>query len=292
MTQERRADFILVATTMLAAAGWIFSKEAIQGLPPFGFIGSRFLLASFFLLPFCYTALRKMSLNDLVRAMGVGCLLGSALLLWVYAISVSDTLGEGAFIMSLSMLFVPLLAWPLFKQQPPRMFWFALPVAMTGLLLLSSANGWQQSSSQLWFVLAALMVAIHFNVNSCLAQRIPPLLLTSIQLFVTGLMGVVASLNLETWPEQVNIDIWSWFAMSVLIATSLRYVMLTTGQKYTTASNAAIIMLLEPVWTVVLSILWYGEQMPMNKLLGCSLILSALLFYRGGTRLIAKLLAA
>ena len=136
------------------------------------------------------------------------------------------------------------------------------------------------------------MVAIHFNVNSCLAQRIPPLLLTSIQLFVTGLMGVVASLNLETWPEQVNIDIWSWFAMSVLIATSLRYVMLTTGQKYTTASNAAIIMLLEPVWTVVLSILWYGEQMPMNKLLGCSLILSALLFYRGGTRLIAKLLAA
>lgn len=46
MNLERRADLILVATTILAAAGWIFSKEAIQGLPAFGFIGLRFVLAS------------------------------------------------------------------------------------------------------------------------------------------------------------------------------------------------------------------------------------------------------
>lgn len=292
MTQERRADFILVATTMLAAAGWIFSKEAIQGLPPFGFIGSRFLLASLILLPFCYSSIRKVTRSDLIRAMAVGGLLGSALLLWVYAISVSDTLGEGAFIMSLSMLFVPLLAWPLFRQKPPGIFWLTLPVAMAGLLLLSLGKGWQQSSSQLWFVVAAVIVALHFNFNSRFAQRIPTLLLTSIQLFITGLMGMAASLGLEQLPEQVTLDIWGWFAMSVLIATSLRYVMMTTGQKHTTAANAAIIMILEPVWTVVLSMVWYAEEMPVSKLLGCSLILTALLFYRGGARFMAKLKAA
>ncbi|MCW8330177.1 EamA family transporter [Photobacterium sp. SDRW27] len=292
MTLEHRADFILVATTMLAAAGWIFSKQAIQGLPPFGFIGSRFVLASVFLLPFCYKALRKVNRGDLLRAMSVGCLLGSALLLWIYAISVSDTLGEGAFIMSLSMLFVPLIAWPLFKQRPPRMFWFSLPIAVAGLVLLSSASGWQQSASQIWFVLAAVMLAVHFNFNSRFSQRIPTLLLTCTQLFVTGLMGLVASLAFETWPEQVSIDIWGWFAMSVLIATSLRYVMQTSGQKHTTAANAAIIMVLEPVWTVVLSMVWYGEQMPMNKLLGCSLILLALLFYRGGAKIMERLSTA
>ncbi|MGF1760861.1 DMT family transporter [Photobacterium sagamiensis] len=290
MTQDRRADLILVATTMLAAAGWIFSKEAIQGLPPFGFIGLRFVLASFFLLPFCYSSLRKVSRGDLGRAMGVGCLLASALLLWIYAISESDTLGEGAFIMSLSMLFVPLVAWPLFKHRPPRMFWFSLPFAVAGLVLLSLGNGWQQSASQIWFVLAAVMLAVHFNFNSRFAQRIPTLLLTGIQLFVTGIMGLGVSLSIETWPEQVNIDIWGWFAMSVLIATSLRYVMQTTGQKNTTTANAAIIMVLEPMWTVFLSIIWYGEQMPLNKWLGCTMILLALLVYRGGTKIMAKLL--
>ncbi|MGF1731080.1 DMT family transporter [Photobacterium kasasachensis] len=292
MTLDRRADLILIATTMLAAAGWIFSKEAIQGLPPFGFVGTRFVLASMFLLPFCFSALKKVSRGDLFRAMGVGCLLGSALLLWIYAVSVSDTLGEGAFIMSLSMLFVPLVAWPLFRQRPPRMFWFSLPLAFGGLMLLSLGGGWQQSASQIWFGLAALMLALHFNFNSRCAQRIPALLLTCIQLFVTGSMGLVASLSFETWPQHVGLDIWGWFAMSVVIATSLRYVMQTTGQKHSTAANAAIIMVLEPVWTVFLSILWYGEQMPINKVLGCTLILMSLLIYRGGAKIMAKLKAA
>ncbi|UTV30346.1 DMT family transporter [Photobacterium atrarenae] len=292
MTLDRRADLILIATTMLAAAGWIFSKEAIQGLPPFGFIGARFVLASLCLLPFCYSALKQVKRRELIRAMGVGCLLGCSLLLWIFSISVSETLGEGAFIMSLSMLFVPLIAWPLFRQRPPRMFWWSLPLAVGGLMLLALGGaGWQQSASQLWFLCAALTLALHFNVNSRVVRHVPPLLLTCIQLFVTGMIGWVASLSFETWPETILLSTWGWFAMSVLLATSLRYVMQTTGQKHSTAANAAIIMVLEPVWTVVLSILWYGETMPIHKFLGCCLILSALLFYRSGPVILSWLKA-
>ncbi len=96
--------------------------------------------------------------------------------------------------------------------------------------MLSLGGGWQQSASQIWFGLAALMLALHFNFNSRCAQRIPALLLTCIQLFVTGSMGgLVASLTFETWPQEIGLNIWGWFAMSVVIATSLRYVMQTTG---------------------------------------------------------------
>ncbi|MDF2153470.1 DMT family transporter [Vibrio sp. CAU 1672] len=291
MTQERRADIILVFTTILAAAGWIFSKEAIQGLPPFGFIGLRFVLASACLLPFCYRHFRQIESTDIYKAMGVGTLLGSALLLWIYAISVSDTLGEGAFIMSLSMLFVPLIAWLLFKQSPNRLFWLALPVALAGLLMLSLGGGvdWEASSSQVWFLAAALMLAVHFNFNGKYARRIPTLLLTCLQLFMIGCMGLLASLLTETWPEAVSDTTWMWFSLSMLVATSLRYVMQTAGQKHSTAANAAIIMILEPVWTVVLSVIWYSEQMPMHKLSGCLMILSALLLYRGAPLLFRRL---
>ena len=117
---ERKATVILVATTMIAALGWIFSKETIQGLPPFGFIGARFTIASLCLLPLCYRPLLKANLKDVLSAGGVGLLLGSAVMTWIYAISISDTLGEGAFIMSLSMLFVPIVAWVMFRQQIGR----------------------------------------------------------------------------------------------------------------------------------------------------------------------------
>ena len=103
MNSESKAAWILVATTALAGLGWIFSKETIQGLPPFGFVGLRFVVASICLLPFCFKSLKQLSLKQLTQAMGGGCILALALLAWVHAIAVSETLGEGAFIVSLSL---------------------------------------------------------------------------------------------------------------------------------------------------------------------------------------------
>ncbi|QUM76517.1 DMT family transporter [Moritella sp. 24] len=289
MTNNHRADFILVITTMLASAGWIFSKEAIQGLPSFGFIGLRFILASLLLLPLCYRSLLKVDRVTLFGSATVGCFLGSAILIWIHAIAVSESLGEGAFIMSLSMLFVPIFAWLFFKSKPPRIFWFSLPFAILGLSFLSQGNSWTFSGSQIWFVLAAVMLAIQFNLNSHFSQKIPTLVLTCIQLFVTGILGILVSTLTETWPQQIEPQIWGWLTMSILIATSLRYVLQTAGQKNTTTSNAAIIMILEPMWTVVLSMIWYGERMDLTKLIGCSLILFSLFIYRAGPLLLSRI---
>ncbi len=257
MLTKFRTEPILIVTTLLAAAGWIFSKEAIQELPPFGFIGVRFILASLCLLPFCLNSLRKASWQDCVRSMSVGILLAGALFCWIYAISISDTLGEGAFIMSLSMLFVPLLAWPLFGSKPPRAFWISLPIALVGLFLLSWNDRWALSASQLWFILAAIGLATHFNFNSKYSTSLPPILLTTLQLFIVGCVGLVLSFLFESWPKELSVITWKWLLLSVLLATSLRYLLQTLGQKLVSPTNAAIVMLLEPIWTMVLSVLVY-----------------------------------
>lgn len=275
-----RAELFLIITTFLAAAGWVFSKEAIQELPLFSFIGIRFILASLCLLPFCFSALRKARWQDCVRSMGVGMLLSTAIFSWIYAVSISDTLGEGAFIMSLSMLFVPLLAWPLFGARPPRAFWVSLPFAFAGLFLLSWNDGWEIAPSQLWFIAAAIGLATHFNFNSKYSASLPTILLTTLQLFMVGCLGVVLSLFFETWPQNVSPITWKWVFLSVLLATSLRYLMQTLGQKSVNPTNAAILMLLEPILTMILSVLVYNEAMPLNKFVGCAILLSSLFFYR------------
>ena len=280
MFMKFRPEPILIITTFLAAAGWVFSKEAIQGLPPFGFIGIRFIFASLCLLPFCFSALKKADGQDCFRSMGVGVLLAGSIFCWIYAISISDTLGEGAFIMSLSMLFVPLLAWPLFGSKLPRAFWYSLPIAFVGLFLLSWSDGWNIATSQLWFIAAAVGLATHFNFNSKYSASLPTILLTTLQLFTVGCLGVVLSFFLETWPEEVSLITWKWVLLSVLLATSLRYLMQTVGQKLVNPTNAAILMLLEPIWTMMLSVWVYNESMPLNKILGCALLLLSLFFYR------------
>ncbi|MVG13850.1 DMT family transporter [Aeromonas jandaei] len=278
---NRTPLLLMVLVTLLAAAGWLFSKEAIRELPPAAFIGSRFLLAALLLLPLAWLREPPPSRAQMLRAAGCGSLLGASLLLWVTAISQSDALGSGAFIMSVATLMAPLAAWAAFRAKPGRHYWLTLPIAIAGLLLLSSSTHWGVSLSLLWFLAAATTLGIQLAVHRHFAQSIAPTWLTCIQLAMTGLLGTLLSLLTEQWPEAgVSHSIWGWFAASVLIATTLRYWLLTHALSKMTTAHAALMMLLEPVWTLILSTLFYSEPLGGAKLAGAGLVLGALVLYQ------------
>ena len=98
-----------------------------------------------------------------------------------------ESLGVYVFIVSLSMLIVPIFGWLIFREKPKRIFWFSLPIALAGLALLSLSGGWHSSPGQLWFLINACLLALHFNVNSRLSKSVPVLALTTIQLGVLRL---------------------------------------------------------------------------------------------------------
>ncbi|HHQ4533107.1 TPA: DMT family transporter [Aeromonas veronii] len=278
---NRTPLLLMVLVTLLAAAGWLFSKEAIRELPPAAFIGSRFLLAALLLLPLAWLREPPPTRAQLVRAAGCGTLLGASLLLWVTAISQSDALGSGAFIMSVATLMAPPAAWGAFRAKPGRHYWLTLPIAIVGLLLLSSSTHWGVSLSLFWFLAAATTLGIQLAVHRHFAQSIAPTWLTCIQLAMTGLLGTLLSLLTEQWPEAgVSHGIWGWFAASVLIATTLRYWLLTHALSKMTTAHAALMMLLEPVWTLLLSTLFYSEPLGGAKLAGAGLVLGALVLYQ------------
>ncbi|MGE6106261.1 DMT family transporter [Aeromonas sobria] len=286
---NRAPLLLMILVTLLAAAGWLFSKEAIGELPPAAFIGSRFLLAALLLLPLAWLREPPPSRSQLLRAAGCGTLLGASLLCWVTAISQSDALGSGAFIMSVATLMAPLAAWAAFKARPGRHYWLTLPVAIAGLLLLSSSTHWGEthpgqtavSLSLFWFLAAAATLGVQLAVHRHFAQSIPPTWLTCIQLAVTGLLGALLSLSTEQWPASgISHGIWGWFAASVLIATTLRYWLLTHALSKMTTAHAALLMLLEPAWTLILSTLFYGEPLGPAKLAGAGLVLGALVLYQ------------
>lgn len=280
MQPARRGELFILTATVLAAAGWLFSKEAIVGLPPAGFVGWRFVLAALIMLPFCYQQLRATSLPLLAKGAAIGLVMTLNLIFWIQGISHSEGIGEGAFIMSLAMLMVPPLAWLVFKERPSRTFWVALPIAVIGLFLLTLGNGLTLSTGQLFFLAASLSLAMYFNLNGRFARRIDPVALTCIQLMVVGVCHLLYSAGFEQWPDAIPAVTWGWFAASVLLATSLRFGFQTVGQKFSDVGNAALIMMLEPVWTVLISVFWYHEPMPLQKVFGCVLILVALFSYR------------
>ena len=275
-----QADALLLLVTALAAGGWIFSKEALAGMPPLLFIGTRFLLAGLILLGFAWPTLTRMPLRRVRRGLLVGVLFSAAIAFWVLGLNYSDHLGESAFINSLGILLVPVVARLLFGDRPPRSTWVALPVALLGFALLSLNAGFNVEASQLLMVCAALCFALLINVNTRVVRNVPALPLTTLQLISVGVVLTGLSLVVEHQPLALSPSILGWFMTSVLLASSLRFFLQIKAQSMTTPSHAAVILMLEAVWTALFAAWWFGETMTALQLLGCSLIFMALLINR------------
>jgi len=281
LSPAARADLLLLLVTLIAAAGWIFSKQALQDFPPLLFIGIRFLLAGVLLMIPAFRDLRMLvQQKTIIPVMRLGLLMTCALLCWILGLKHGSHLGEGAFITSLGVVLVPLMAWLVYRERAQLSTWLSLPVAIFGLMLLSLEGGISLAAGQLWFLSAALLFSVHFVLVSRMALAVPALILTAVQLLMVGFGGILVSAFVEVWPGSVSHAALGWLFASAFIATSLRFAVQTYAQSLAPASHVALIMTLEPVWAALLAAIIYDEEMSVLQLGGCSLIFTAMLVSR------------
>lgn len=275
-----RADLLLVIVTLLAAISWLFSKEALNEFTPLLFMGCRFLFAGLLLAIPSRRALGRLSRNDWKASTHVGLLFGLAMSFWIMGLFYAQSVGEGAFITSLFVVIVPLLNWLIFRERPARIFWLALPLAISGMALLALHKGFNPDPGQWLFFISALFLSLTFILNGRAAAHISALALSTIQLVLVGVVCLTLSVFFETWPSQLTLTMLWWLTLSVVIGTAARFLLQTYAQGLTTPSHAAVIMILEPVWTAIIAAFWINERMDLVQLSGCALILSALVVNR------------
>ncbi|MDI9245613.1 DMT family transporter [Marinobacter sp. CHS3-4] len=301
MPNARKSDLLLVCVTLMAAISWMFSKEAVLLMPPLLFIALRFLLAGTILCVFAAPSLIRLNRDQLKRGAGVGLVFGVAMSCWVMGLFHATHVGEGAFLVSLGVVIVPIIARFVYKEAQPVSTWFAIPVAVAGLALLSLKNGFRPEVGQIFFVVAAFIFALYFNLNTRAANqrternrhgveiekvRIPTLPLTAIALMCVGTVTLTESLLLEAWAPTFSDFppiLALWIAASAIVGTAGRFLLQTYAQSLSAHSHGVVFLVLEPIWVAVFATLWFGESMAASQIAGCALIFAALLINRWGT---------
>lgn len=298
LPDSRKADLLMVVVTLLAAISWMFSKEAVLLMPPLLFMAMRFLIAGSILIVAGQHQIRRLTADQFRRAIGVGLVFGIAMSCWITGLFLTENVGEGAFLTSLGVVIVPVIASIAFKEAQPVSTWLALPIAITGLALLSLRNGFRPEPGQLFFVVAACIFALYFTLNTRAAntriaqrrdgsearkERVPALALTAIALTTVGLVTLTLSFFREPWsPTFMEFQpmLWLWVLASATIGTAGRFFVQTYAQSLSIHSHGVVILVLEPVWVAIFAAGWFGESMSGVQLGGCSLIFAALLINR------------
>lgn len=298
MSDAHKSDLLLVVVTLLAAISWMFSKEAVLMMPPLMFMAARFLIAGGVLALIALPALRRLDADQVKRSMGVGLVFGIAMSCWILGLFHGDSMGEGAFLTSLGVVIVPIIARVVFGESQPLSTWLAIPIAVAGLALLSLENGFRPDPGQLYFVVAAFIFALYFTLNTRAAnqrtvtnkrgetiekRKVPALPLTALALLTVGLVTLVESAISEPWAPTLNNPppiLLVWVLASAIVGTAGRFLLQTYAQSLSVHSHGVVILVLEPVWVALFAGAWFGETMSALQLAGCGLIFMALLVNR------------
>ena len=168
----------------------------------------------------------------------------------------------------------------LLKRQEEFDKWklFSLLLSLSGVLLVIGGSLTGLNPRGVCYVLgAALLYAVYIVISKEYMEGTSPLAATT---YLTGgallfnLIWLVLSGNI-TWP----VPLVGWFAIGsiALFSTVLAFIFFLAGLKYVGSSVAAIISTIEPIITIALAKIIFGEALTLKQLLGAIIILSGVL---------------
>ena len=280
------SDLILLCVAFIWGSTFTIVKEATSSIPPFSFLGIRFLIASIF-LGFCLLLkprLRGLLDRNLSRT---GELLGICLFL-AYSVQTFGlqytSAGRTGFITGLSICLVPFIAMMVLGQHLNRYSFLGILLAVFGLaFLFLSPDSLAMNWGDALVGLCAFAFAVHIVLIGKYANAYHPLLLGWVQLFTAAFLNLSAALVFEPLdralaPEVLfQTQVLQAFFITSLFASVLAYVAQIYCQKYTSPVRAALMFSAEPVFAILTAYWWAGEVLTGWNILGCGLILSGMM---------------
>lgn len=278
------ADGALVLTTLIWGSTFVIAKDILERWPPISYITFRFVLASIALvILFPKRTLRARSLEWKAGAT-LGLLMGGGFALQAVG-QVYTTPSKSAFVTGLTTPLVPFVALLILRVRPNLENLIGVTLAsIGGMLILAPQGGEPMNTGDLLTLVATTLFAAHITLMSAYAREIDVRQLTVLQitsaaiLFLivwvvmrlagaavtaeSSLPGFVARENLSlAWTERV---LWQLIFLA-LVATVITFLLWTWGQARVSATHAAIIFSLEPVFATAFAVAVRGSNEWMGR---------------------------
>ncbi len=275
---RRKAEAALFFNTILWGTTFSLVKETLSDLSPFLFLALRFSLAAAALA----LLLRRPGAARWTRgSAAAGCLCG-VFLFTGYAL---QTLGlrltsapKSAFLTGLTSVMVPFVGALVYKTRPQVSEIAGLLVA-TGGLALMTLEGTVGSISR--GDLLTILCAIAFAAQIVTVGHFSPQMSFELLSFTQVAAAALLACSMFWWIETPKLALRPLVACAILItgllATALAFTIQSWAFRYTTASRAALIYLLEPVFAWLTSYVWAGAGLSGRAAAGAGLILGGVM---------------
>jgi len=251
------------------------------GMPPFFLIAVTYCLGALTL--FTAKAFSRntpaISRDEWRYGILVGVLIFTAFGLQTVGL-VYTTPAKSGLLTVLYVLFVPIIISIVLKKLSARSMVFAL-IGFAGVLVMSGVTGGEASLNigDLLTIMCAAAFAMQFVALEKFSPRLNTLNFTLVQMTAATLVGIAASLMLET-NQYSDIDLigsWGGLLFMGLIVTGLGFFVQTAAQKKIPSTTISVLCCTESVFAMLFSWILGYDLLTIPLLIGAALIIASTL---------------
>jgi drug/metabolite transporter (DMT)-like permease len=276
-----KADLTLLIVSIIWGSAFVAQRVAGQLGSVYLFNGARYLLAALVVLPLAVRAGRITDpphklMGDQYKWMfiaGFFLFAGSAL---QQAGMLYTTAGNAGFITSLYVVLVPIVLFLFWRETFHWIAIVAVVLAGAGAFLLSTGGQFQVQKGDTLELIGALFWTFHVVVLGKYASKFESMSFSVGQLLVCGILNLVIGIFVEPMMS-FSMPLLFAVAYTAFFSLGLCYTLQIWAQKHTPPADAALILSLESVFSVLSGWLLLDERLVTIQVLGCVLIFIAVL---------------
>ncbi len=272
---------LMFITTIIWGSAFFILKDTIDSFPTFYVLAIRFSIAVLVLCLFSLKKLIKMKKEVFLHGAVLGLIFYMAYLFQTTGLKLT-TPSKNAFLTACYVIFVPFLVWMFYKKRPSINNILASVLCLVGIGLVSLNAGLNINLGDMLTLIAGLFFALQIIFISRYANKGDDIIqLLIAELFVACVLLWITTLSTEIpdYPKGGVIPLKSLISIIYLsvFATCFAQFAQMKGQELTNETTASLILSLEAVFGTIFSIIFYGERLTTQLIVGFVIIFIGLI---------------
>jgi len=268
------ATGLLVLLTAVWGSTFFLIHDLVATVPPTDFLAVRFSIAAVLMLVMFWGNVRRLRRHEWVVGLGLGVVYGVAQLLQTVGLAHTDASVSG-FITGTYVVLTPVFSALLLRERVPASTWGAVALATLGLAVLSLRGGLSIGVGETLTLVAAAVYALHILGLGRWSTPAHATGLAAVQMVAIALVCVPAAL-----PGGIVLPSsggqWAAVLYMATAAGVLALWVQTWAQARMSATRAAIVMTLEPVFAALFAVVAGQEPLTWRMVVGGILVLAAM----------------
>jgi drug/metabolite transporter (DMT)-like permease len=276
LPKTRQAEILLVCVTVVWGLTFSMVKKSLDVVPPFVFMSWRFVLAFLVMLGISGKRILRIDRDMLRAGLVLGVFLFGAYAFQTFGLQYTAA-GNAGFITGLFVVFTPILSTIILHKKPGRRSIFSVVLATIGLGFLSLQSGFKINLGDGLVLACAFSYSLHIIFMDRYVQRYDLILLTLIQMGMLAVLNTASGFIFEDFVIPRDGYVWLTIVVCGLFASAAAFYIQAWAQTRLSPVRTSVVLIMEPVFSVIFGIILLSEGLSWRGWLGCGLMLAAML---------------